>query len=130
MNFREKIFSGRTRSTSRGGVLGDGVQTEKVDYKYSCTPVELGEKRKDYIVCVAIEIGDSGAKYKSYSIGKSFLKSLPMFAYSLKNEAVRLLPKSYSRLPLFPKSKNCHHDVTLFPKPLGRPSILSGYFKE
>ena len=69
-------------------MLGDGVQTEKVDYKYSCTPVELGEKRKDYIVCVAIEIGDSGAKYKSYSIGKSFLKSLPMFAIFPKKRSI------------------------------------------
>lgn len=64
------MFKGRKRSVSRGGMLGDGVKTELVDYKYSCIPVDLGANRKDYIVCVALEKLDAGAKFKSLSIGK------------------------------------------------------------
>ena len=51
--------------------MGDGVQTEQVDYKYSCMPVDVGElNSKDYIVCVVLEKGDTGASFKSLFIGK------------------------------------------------------------
>lgn len=52
-------------------MLGNGVQPEQVDYKYSCMPVDVGElNRKDYIVCVALEKGDTGASFKSLFIGQ------------------------------------------------------------
>ena len=52
-------------------MLGDGVQTEQVDYKYSCMPVDVGEQnKKDYIVCVALEKGDTDASFKSLFIGQ------------------------------------------------------------
>ncbi|KAJ7370742.1 hypothetical protein OS493_030162 [Desmophyllum pertusum] len=70
--FREKTFKTRTSSISRGAVQGDGVQTEEVDYKYSCMPVDVREK--DYIVCVALEKGDTGATYKSLFIDRSVIK--------------------------------------------------------
>jgi len=51
-------------------MLGDGVQIEQVDYKYSCMPVAVGElKRKDYILCVAMEKGDTEPIFKSLFIG-------------------------------------------------------------
>ena len=57
-------------------MLGDGVQTEKVDYKYSCKPVaEQVQNIKDYIVCVALEIGETDASFKSLNIGQ-YLRSL------------------------------------------------------
>ena len=68
--FREKTFKGRKRSTSRGSKLGDGVKIEQMDYKYSCMPVDQGASRKDYIVCVALEKGDTGANFRSLSIGQ------------------------------------------------------------
>lgn len=68
--FREETFKGIKRSISRGSMLGDGVKTEQVDYKYSCVPVDLGANRKDYIVCVALEREDTGAKFKSLPIGQ------------------------------------------------------------
>ena len=69
--FREKTFKSRKRSLPKGSTLSDGVQTEQVDYKYSCTPVAVGElNRKDYIVCVALEKGDTGASFKSLLIGQ------------------------------------------------------------
>lgn len=50
---------------------GDGVQMEQVDYKYSCMPVAVGElNSKDYIVCVALEKGDTEASFKSLFIGQ------------------------------------------------------------
>ena len=68
--FREKIFKDRKRSVSRGGILGDRVKIELVDYKYSCVPVDSGASRKDYIVCVALDKGETEARFKSLSIGK------------------------------------------------------------
>lgn len=74
--FREKTFKRRKRSISRGGVQGDGVQMEQVDYKYSCMPVAVGElNSKDYIVCVALEKGDTEASFKSLFIGQ-YLRSV------------------------------------------------------
>lgn len=68
--FREKEFP-RRLSTSRGGVLGDGVQTEIISYSYACTPVELGTDRgKEYMVCVALAKGDTGEKYASRLISE------------------------------------------------------------
>jgi len=73
--FREKTFKSRKRSLPKGSTLSDGVQTEEVDYKYSCTPVAVGElNRKDYIVCVALEKGETGASFKSSFIGQ-YLRS-------------------------------------------------------
>jgi len=74
--FREKTLKRRKRSISRGGMLGDGVQMERVNYKYSCMPVAVGElNRKDYIVCVALEKGDTEASFKSLFIGQ-YLRSV------------------------------------------------------
>ena len=68
--FREKEFP-RRLSTSRGGVLGDGVQTEIISYLYACAPVELGTDRgKEYMVCVALAKGDTGEKYASRLISE------------------------------------------------------------
>ena len=74
--FRETKFKRRQRSISRGSLLGDGVQTEEVDYTYSCMPVAVTvENRKDYIVCVALEIGETGPSFKSLNIGQ-YVRSL------------------------------------------------------
>ena len=74
--FRETKFKRRQRSISRGSLLGDGVQTEEVDYTYSCMPVAVTvENRKDYIVCVALEIGETDPSFKSLNIGQ-YVRSL------------------------------------------------------
>lgn len=50
---------------------GDGVQTEQVDYKYSCTPVGVGDQNsQEYIVCVALQKGDTEKKFQSLNIGQ------------------------------------------------------------
>ena len=56
--------------------MGDEVQTEQVDYKYSCTPVAVGEHNsKDYIVCVALEKGETGTIFQSLLISQ-YLRSV------------------------------------------------------
>ena len=64
------MFKTRSRAVSRGGSLGDGVQEEQIDYSYSCTPLDVGELIKEFIVCIALEKGDTAALFKSLYIGK------------------------------------------------------------
>ena len=71
--FREMTLSGRKRSISRGSMFGDGVQTEQVDYNYACVPVDqedLKSQLRDYIVCVALEKGDTSTKFAAVNIGQ------------------------------------------------------------
>ena len=69
--FSHTMLKGRKRSISRGSMLGDGVQTEQVDYEYFCKRV--GAKKdllQDYIVCVALEKNDTDTNFISQGIGQ------------------------------------------------------------
>lgn len=94
---REKEFP-RRLSTSRGGVLGDGVQTEIISYSYACAPVELGTDRgKEYMVCVALAKGDTGEKYASRLIKNSMSAN----------------PIAYHRMDVRAETTTCYHTDSL-----------------
>ncbi|KAJ7370734.1 hypothetical protein OS493_030154 [Desmophyllum pertusum] len=68
---------------------------EDVDYKYSCMPVDVREK--DYIVCVALEKGDTGATDKSLFI-ENQMSSAPI---------------TYHRMDVLPEAKTCYYTDTV-----------------
>ena len=64
---------------SRGGVEGDGVKVERVNYRYSCKPLNVpntdAEREvKEYIACIAIKDMDADDKFSSALIRELYCR--------------------------------------------------------
>ncbi|XP_074608634.1 VWFA and cache domain-containing protein 1-like isoform X2 [Acropora palmata] len=83
------------RSRAAGGVIGDGIVKEDVDYEYTCQPLDT--ENREYITCIAIKLKESDDKYGSSRIFDSAGKH----------------PSAYHRLDVLPEAKTCYHMDTV-----------------
>lgn len=69
-SFFSKTITVQQRSRAAGGVIGDGIVKENVDYQYTCQPLDT--ENREYITCIAIKLKESDDKYGSSRICKCF----------------------------------------------------------
>ena len=65
-----KVIKGRQHSIAVGGALGDGVKVEKVNYKYTCQPLDT--TGREYITCIAIKERDADDRFATSQIRKLY----------------------------------------------------------
>ncbi|XP_068758556.1 VWFA and cache domain-containing protein 1-like [Montipora capricornis] len=90
-----KTINSQRRSIAAGGVLGEGINIEVVDYEYTCQPLETDNR--EFITCVAIKLKESDDKYGSSRI--------------LDNAGNH--PTAYHRMDVLPEAKTCYHTDTV-----------------